>query len=122
MVDEGQDTNRIQYEIVKAIARHGNLFVVADSAQSIYSWRGARPENLDLLKKDFEDVKEITLPRNYRSTEQILAVAQRLIRHNENTRNVCLISERGAGHDVWVKSHSSPEDECRHFHRSLQCQ
>ncbi len=111
LIDEGQDTNTIQYEIVKKIASHNNVFVVADYQQSIFSWRNARPENLLLFKKDFEDVKEITLPRNYRSTSSILEAAERLIHHNSNARNVILHSVRGKGHEVVVKDFPSPEME-----------
>ncbi len=109
--DEGQDTNRIQYEIVKAIGRHGNVFVVADKDQSIFSWRGAKPENLDLLEGDFGTVRRITLPRNYRSTNQILSVAQRLIHHNKSSECVRLISDRGAGEDVMTLSFETPTKE-----------
>lgn len=111
MVDEAQDTNKIQYEIVKKIAGHGNLFVVGDYCQSIFSWRGARPENLSEIKKDFENVQEITLPRNYRSTMQILAAAEKLIRHNPDAKHIELHSERGDGYDVEVDVYNTPNHE-----------
>ena len=112
LVDEGQDTNRIQYEIVKMLGNHGNLFVVADRNQSIFAWRGARPENLDLLKQDFQGVREITLPRNYRSTKQILAAAEQLIKYNSDAQDVELITDKG-GCEVIVKANVSPEAEAR---------
>ncbi len=103
LVDEAQDTNTVQYEIVKAIAHHSNLFLVGDYQQSIFSWRGARPENLNRIKNDFDDVKEIVLHRNYRSTQEILQAAQNLIRHNDNAKDVILNAVRGKGYIVSVK-------------------
>lgn len=111
LVDEMQDTNHIQYEIVKFIAGHGNLFVVGDLQQSIYGWRGAKPENLQKLHKDFGSVNNVTLPRNYRSTSPILDVAQKLIRFNEDAANVELHADRGSGHAVDFVPARFPEEE-----------
>lgn len=111
LVDEMQDTNHVQYDIVKYIAGHGNLFVVGDIQQSIYSFRGAKPENLLQLRKDFDDVSEVVLPRNYRSTSSILAAAQRLIRNNADAVDVELQSDRGSGADIKITEHMHPEDE-----------
>lgn len=111
LVDECQDTNKIQYEIVKKLAGHGNLFVVGDYNQSIFSFRSARPENLESIKQDFKDVREITLPRNYRSTTQILAVAEKLIHNNPGTKHVKLLSEKGSGNDVFIGVYANPKDE-----------
>jgi len=111
LVDEMQDTNTIQYEIVKRIAKHSNLFVVGDFAQSIFAFRGAKPENMNLIKKDFDSVKEIVLHQNYRSTPQILELAQKLIRHNGHASNVVLTSNKKDGSDVVIKSMYHPEDE-----------
>jgi DNA helicase-2/ATP-dependent DNA helicase PcrA len=125
MIDEMQDTNTIQYEVVRAIAdpdrtRKGNFFAVGDFNQSIFSWRGARPENIQKVAEDFDDVVEIVLPRNYRSTEQILEVAQRLIRHNDNARDVELISTRGSGAEVTMKVTAFPEEESERVAREIQ--
>ncbi len=111
LVDEMQDTNHVQYDIIKRIAEHGNLFVVGDLQQSIYGWRGAKPENLHRLRKDFDNVSEVTLPRNYRSTSAILKAAQQLIRHNKDAAHVELHSDRGSGADVKITDHKHPEDE-----------
>ncbi len=120
LVDEMQDTNRIQYDIVKKIAtHHSNLFVVGDQNQAIYSFRGARPENLRRLHKDFDDVKEIVLPRNYRSTTQILSMAQQLIRHNKNAKTVNLISDKGHGPAVSIRYHESPEKEAEEVVKNI---
>jgi DNA helicase II / ATP-dependent DNA helicase PcrA len=120
LVDEGQDTNTIQYEIIKRIARHGNIFVVADQNQSIFAFRGAKPENLDRLKKDFENVKCYTLPRNYRSTSEILSAAQRLIRNNPNAKDVSLVSDRGSGHGIRIATLSHPEAESDYLVSRIQ--
>jgi len=114
LVDEMQDTNRIQYDLVKRIAAHQNLFVVGDIQQSIFSWRGAKPENLDDLKSDFDDVREIILPRNYRSTTQILSMAESLIRNNNNASSVELISDKGDGIHPYIVNCSNPEEEANH--------
>ncbi len=120
--DEGQDANRIQYEILKAIAPppNGNLFVVADVQQAIFKFRGARPENLDEIQKEYQDVKTIILLRNYRSTAQILKCAQSLIRHNPNAEDVELISVRGDGRDVFVTSCRDPEHEAETVVRRIK--
>lgn len=125
MIDEMQDTNTIQYEIVKKIVdpeneRKGNLFVVADVAQSIYQWRGAKPENINKIKNDFDSAKEMTLPRNYRSKEEILKSAQKLIRNNPESSSVELISEKGKGGQVFINLHNTPEDESKYVANTIQ--
>lgn len=109
--DEWQDTNTIQYEVIKMIASHQNLFVVADPQQSIFEFRGAKPENLNKMKRDFINTKEITLLRNYRSTSNILKCAQSLIRKNHDAKSVELISVHGQGSDVNFCVYASPEYE-----------
>jgi len=111
LVDEAQDTNKIQYEIVKLIGYHKNVFVVGDLQQSIFGWRGARPDNLEHMKNDFGEVEEIVLHSNYRSTAKILLSAENLIHHNNNAKKVKLVAERGDGHDVVIIPCYTPEDE-----------
>jgi len=98
LVDEYQDTNSSQYLLVKLlIGDRGSLTVVGDDDQSIYAWRGARPENLSLLQKDFPNLKVIKLEQNYRSTSRILRTANHLIAHNPHEFDKALWSEMGLG-------------------------
>ncbi len=84
LIDEFQDTNRVQYLIArKLVGVHENLFVVGDDAQSIYAFRGANIENIFAFQRDFPDHKLVRLEQNYRSTKTIVEAANNLIRHNE---------------------------------------
>src|ERR1051326_7861618 len=80
MIDEYQDTNPAQYQIIKLLgAMHENVVVVGDDAQSIYSFRGATIENILQFQKDYDDVKVVKLEQNYRSSQNILNVANEVI-------------------------------------------
>lgn len=93
-VDEYQDTNKVQYEILRRLAGpHGNFTVVGDDDQSIYTWRGARPENLHILKKDYPHLKVVSLEQNYRSQPKILHAANELIKKNPHVYEKALWSE-----------------------------
>ncbi len=84
LVDEFQDTNVVQYELLKQLSSvHKNIFAVGDEDQCIYSWRGANFKNIFNFKKDFNDVKIFKLERNYRSTPNILNLANNLIKNNK---------------------------------------
>lgn len=103
LVDEYQDTNSSQYLLVKQIVGdRGALTVVGDDDQSIYAWRGARPENMSLLKEDFPQLRVVKLEQNYRSTSRILRVANHLIAHNPHDFEKALWSEMGLGDSIRV--------------------
>ena len=109
MVDEFQDTSRIQYDLVYLLAKENrNICVVGDDDQSIYSWRGANYENIVQFEKDFPEVKEIKLEQNYRSTGTILDAANSIIAHNTKRKSKNLWSKSGEGTPIEL---SYPEDE-----------
>lgn len=98
LVDEFQDTNSVQYDIIKLLSSvHGNLFVVGDDDQSIYGWRGAEIENILKFDKDFPDAKIFKLERNYRSTKSILRLANCIISNNSARRGKELWTEAEEG-------------------------
>lgn len=85
MVDEFQDTNNLQYELIKILSKvHRNVFIIGDQDQSIYSFRGAKIGNIDLFQRDFGDCKVILLEMNYRSAPEILDLANNVISENTN--------------------------------------
>ncbi|MAK65955.1 DNA helicase Rep [Methylophaga sp.] len=103
LVDEYQDTNGCQYELVKQLVGiREKLTVVGDDDQSVYSWRGARPENLVQLQTDFPRLKLIKLEQNYRSMGRILRVANTLISHNPHIFEKKLWSAMGEGDAIRV--------------------
>ncbi len=98
LVDEYQDTNGAQYELVRRlVGPRGALTVVGDDDQSIYAWRGARPENLARLKEDFPTLKVVMLEQNYRSSGRILGLANALIAHNTHLFEKRLWCAHGEG-------------------------
>lgn len=101
LIDEYQDTNIAQYTIAKILSeKYRNIFVVGDPDQSIYSWRGARYQNILNFERDFPGALVITLDQNYRSTNTILEAANALIEHNSNRFDKQLWSELGAGSKI----------------------
>ncbi len=103
LVDEYQDTNTSQYELVKLlVGERGRLTVVGDDDQSIYSWRGAKPQNLVLLGQDYPNLKLIKLEQNYRSTSRILRAANILIANNPHVYDKTLFSEIPEGEKLKV--------------------
>jgi ATP-dependent DNA helicase Rep len=112
LVDEYQDTNTSQYELVKLITgERGRLTVVGDDDQSIYSWRGARPQNLVLLGKDYPNLKLIKLEQNYRSSGRILKCANILIANNPHVYDKALFSELAYGVELRVLQAKNEEHE-----------
>ena len=112
LVDEYQDTNRIQYEIARDIAAgHGNLCATGDPDQSIYAWRGARIRNILDFDDDFPGAHVVRLEQNYRSTGHILAAASSVIRNNPGRLMGPLWSELGDGKKVTLLSAADEETE-----------
>ncbi len=112
LVDEYQDTNASQYELVKLITGdEGLLTVVGDDDQSIYSWRGAKPQNLVLLGEDFPHLKLIKLEQNYRSSGRILNCANILIANNPHVYDKALFSELNYGVELRVVQTKNEEHE-----------
>lgn len=111
LVDEYQDTNTSQYELIKLIVgNEPNFTVVGDDDQSIYSWRGAKPENMQRLREDF-DLKVLKLEQNYRSSQRILHCANILIDNNEHLFSKRLFSELGEGEKLSVIEAKNEEHE-----------
>ncbi|UCF97153.1 MAG: UvrD-helicase domain-containing protein [Spirochaetaceae bacterium] len=111
MVDEFQDTSLQQYRLIRLLAAEsGNLCVVGDDDQSIYSWRGAHFENILQFERDFPTYREVKLEQNYRSTRKILVAANRVILHNKNRKGKSLWSGLAEGESVVLVF---PENEQR---------
>lgn len=102
-IDEYQDTNKVQYRIAEAIARdHQNICAVGDGDQNIYSWRGANIKNILNFEKDYKGAKLVILEQNYRSTQTILAVANKIIEKNKHRKEKVLITKNGVGEKVGI--------------------
>jgi len=97
LIDEYQDTNRPQYELMKLLGSHGNVCVVGDEDQSIYSWRGADIKNILDFEKDFPNAKTIRLEQNYRSTQFILEGASAVVAQNTQRKGKNLFTTREGG-------------------------
>ncbi|MEQ4710323.1 DNA helicase Rep [Providencia huaxiensis] len=112
LVDEYQDTNTSQYQLVKLlVGPRARFTVVGDDDQSIYSWRGARPQNLVLLNQDFPKLNVIKLEQNYRSSERILKAANILIANNPHVFEKKLFSELGYGAPIRVLTANNEDHE-----------
>ena len=112
LVDEYQDTNTSQYELIKLLVGERACFtVVGDDDQSIYSWRGARPQNMVRLRDDFPHLRVIKLEQNYRSTHRILHCANILIDNNEHVFDKKLFSNLGEGEKLQVIEAKNEEHE-----------
>jgi ATP-dependent DNA helicase Rep len=121
LVDEYQDTNRVQYQLIRQlVGDRGTLTVVGDDDQSIYAWRGARPENLAILADDFPALEVIKLEQNYRSTRHILSAANALIAGNPHLFEKRLWSELGHGEPVRVLRARDARDESERVAMEIQ--
>lgn len=112
LVDEWQDTNKVQYLITKIlVARHRNITCVGDASQSIYSWRGADFRNINNLIKDFPDITVINLEQNYRSTKVILEAANSIIKKNKSHPVLSLWTQNQKGEKIIVYQAQNQTDE-----------
>jgi len=114
LVDEYQDTNRVQFKLAELLSRaHRNLFVVGDEDQSIYGWRGADIKNLLDFAKHFPEARVIRLELNYRSTGMILDAASALVKHNRRRMGKRLLTTREQGEKARVYAAEDARDEAR---------
>lgn len=121
LVDEYQDTNASQYLLIKLlVADRAQFTVVGDDDQSIYAWRGAKPENLMQLKQDFPSLKVIMLEQNYRSTSRILKCANHLITNNPHVFEKKLWSDKGDGDLIRVIRCRNEEAEAERVATEIQ--
>lgn len=112
LIDEFQDINRIQYEIIKMLAKpQDNLFIVGDDDQSVYRFRGARPEIMLNFEKDYEGTERIVLEENYRSTDNIVCASLRLINNNKQRFSKTIRAVREKGCRVEYAGFQSPAEE-----------
>ena len=115
-VDEYQDTNRVQYALVKHLAgRYKNLCVVGDADQNIYSWRGATIENILNFEKDYPDATVVALEKNYRSTKTILAAANSVIEKNVLRKKKTLYTDNADGEKIAMNASYTEVDEARNI-------
>ncbi len=120
LVDEYQDTNTAQYILVKLLVGvMGQFTAVGDDDQSIYAWRGAKPENMGLLQEDFRNLKVIKLEQNYRSTSRILKAANTVIGNNPHLFEKKLWSDKGYGEVIRVITCRNDDDEAERVVKDL---
>lgn len=121
LIDEFQDINKVQYDVVCMLAApENNLFIVGDDDQSIYRFRGARPEIMLDFPKDYPDVKQILLDVNYRSTKAIVNGAARVIRHNVSRYPKQIITTNGQGVNVHIQELRHPIEESKYIIKEIQ--
>lgn len=121
MVDEYQDTNRVQYLLVSLLAqKHRNLCVVGDEDQSIYSWRGADIRNIMDFEKDFAEAVVIKLEENYRSSQTIVKASSALIKNNSERKNKECFTSNPIGDPIIICEQESEYDEARYVTREIQ--
>lgn len=120
LVDEYQDTNHIQYEIIRLLAKaHQNLCVVGDDDQCIYQWRGADISNILDFEKDFPDAKVIKLEQNYRSYGNILAAAHSVIRNNRGRKSKKLWTDKEAGDKIVYRRCDNDKEEAYYIAQEI---
>jgi DNA helicase-2/ATP-dependent DNA helicase PcrA len=119
LVDEFQDTNVAQYQLIKQIGAHGNVFAVGDDDQAIYSWRGADVRNMLDFQKDFDNVAMVRLEDNYRSTQTILDIANSVIAKNVTRLGKTLRTTRGGGEPAILLTAVDERDEAQWITREF---
>jgi DNA helicase-2/ATP-dependent DNA helicase PcrA len=119
LVDEFQDTNRAQYELVKLLGAHGNIFAVGDDDQSIYGWRGAEVRNMKAFQQDFDPVRLVRLEENYRSTHVVLDTANAVIAENRSRLGKTLRTRRQGGERVTLLASADERDEAEWLTQEL---
>ncbi len=120
LVDEFQDISKLQYEIIRMLAKPENhLFIVGDDDQSIYQFRGARPEIMLHFTQDYPDAETVALTVNYRSTPEILKRTSRLIAHNQNRYEKHLTTPNPPGEEVEIRDFKNPWEEAGILCREL---
>lgn len=119
LVDEFQDTNEIQYDFVKILAKNASVFVVGDEDQCIYSWRGANYKNIANFTKDFEDVEIIKLEQNYRSTKKIIESANKIISKNKQRIEKNLWTDNDEGVKISYKKCFDEKEEADYVVREI---
>jgi DNA helicase-2/ATP-dependent DNA helicase PcrA len=121
LVDEFQDTNQIQYDLVRLLSSvHNNLFVVGDEDQSIYRWRGADYRNVLRFEEDYGDFHKVLLEQNYRSTQTVLDLARSVIDQNRNRTPKELFTQRGNGSKIRFYNAEDDRDEADYIVRTIQ--
>jgi DNA helicase-2/ATP-dependent DNA helicase PcrA len=121
LIDEWQDTNRVQYVLTKLLAqKFRNLCVVGDASQSIYGFRGADFRNLMYLQEDFPDLKIINLEQNYRSTQKILDAAFEVIKHNQSHPILKLWTKNPEGENIKIYEAKNENDEAQFIVKTIK--
>ena len=121
LVDEYQDTNRVQYILVNMLAaRYKNIFVVGDNDQAIYSWRGSDYRNILNFEKDYPDLKSVMLEENYRSTGNILKAANEVIKNNKIRKDKNLWTKHEEGSKIRYHRASDEKDEASYVVKEIK--
>ncbi len=121
LIDEFQDINKVQYDVIRMLAApENNLFIVGDDDQSIYRFRGARPDIMLGFEKDYPGTKKLLLDVNYRSTKAIVSGAGRVICHNQNRYEKQIITTNEQGDTVHIQELRNPIEESKYVVKEIQ--
>lgn len=121
LIDEFQDINQVQYDVIRMLAApENNLFIVGDDDQSIYRFRGARPEIMLDFPKNYSDTKQIVLDVNYRSTKAIVSCASRVIKQNQSRFEKQIITTNEQGATVHIQEVQNPIEESKYVIKEIQ--